>query len=69
MFKPTEKEVELTEKIVLEMINSKIVIDSIELKSIAKKILSIVYSVGGGYTEDTIRQVARLKVKEFVGTR
>lgn len=65
MYMATEADIARTKKIILELINRKVIFDSIELQKLAEEILNISYSIGGGYDEGTIRQIAQVKIKEM----
>lgn len=59
------EDLERAKRIILLIINKRVIVDSIELNNAAKEILEISYSIGGGYDESTIRQIAEIKVKEW----
>ena len=61
----TEADIARTKKIILELINRKVIFDSIELQKLAEEIINTSYSIGGGYDEGTIRQIAQVKIKEM----
>jgi hypothetical protein len=61
----TEENIKRTKQIILEIVNRKYIFDSIELHEFAEEILNISYSIGGGYDEGTIREIAQIKVKEI----
>ena len=63
MYMATEEDIARTKKIILELIDRKVVFDSIELQKLTEEILNISYSIGGGYDEGTIRQIAQVKIK------
>jgi hypothetical protein len=65
MYMATKEDIERAKKIILDTINKKIILDSKELLELAEKVLNISYSIGGGYDESTIRQIAQVKIKEW----
>ena len=65
MYDPEPEHIENAENIILKVINKRIVVDSLELNDMAKKVLNVVYSIGGDYSEATIRQVPGIKIKEW----
>ncbi len=65
MYDPKPEHIENAENIILKVINKRIVVDSLELNDMAKKVLNVVYSIGGDYSEATIRKVSGNKIKEW----
>ena len=65
MYMATEEDITRAKKIILELINKKIIVDSIELKELVLEILNISYSIGGGYDDGTLRQIAQIRIKEL----
>ena len=67
MYESKPEEIQNAKNIILKIINKWIILDSIELSILAKEILGVSYSIGEGYNESTIRQIAEVKIEEKYG--
>lgn len=65
MYMAKQDDVDRAKKIILDILDKRITLDSIELNELAEKLLNISYSLGGRYDEGTIRQIADVKIKEW----
>ena len=63
----SDEDIQLTRKIILEIINKRTSVDSIELNKAAQNVLSIINSLGGNRDEKTIRLVSESKLEEWFG--
>ena len=67
MYKASKKEIEFTNKIIKEeMDKNNIDITNIDFDTVVMKILDISYSIGGGYEENTIRQIIDSMIKRNI---
>ena len=67
MYKASKKEIELTNKIIKEeMDKNNIDITNVDFDTVIMKILDISYSIGGGYEENTIRQIIDSMIKRNI---
>ena len=67
MYKVSKKEIEFTNKIIKEeMDKNNIDITNIDFDTVVMKILDISYSIGGGYEENTIRQIIDSMIKRNI---
>lgn len=65
MYMATQDDIERVKKIILDIINKRINMNETELQQMVEKIMNISYSIGGGYDEGTIRQLAQVKLREW----
>ena len=67
MYKASKKDIELTKKIIKEeMEKNNVDMTNIDIEGVAIKVLDISYSIGGGYGEDTIRQITDSMIKRNI---
>jgi hypothetical protein len=67
VYKASKKDMELTKKIIKEEMEKKnINMTNIDFEDVAIKVLDISYSIGGGYGENTIRQIIDSMIKRNI---
>lgn len=67
MYKASKKDIDITKKVIEEeMKKNNIDITNIDFEDVAIKVLDICYSIGGGYGENTVRQIIGSMIKRNI---